>query len=234
MVKLAKRIVRKFRRTLFPTDAFLRKITGLIHVGANTGQERALYAKHNLDVVWVEAIPAVFEKLRENLAGYPTQRAYQCLMTNEEGREYIFHVATNEGQSSSILPMAKHRQMYPAVSFSGDICLESTTLSKFVEKERLDLALYEGLVLDTQGSELMILKGGTSILPKLRFIKVEVPNFESYEGCCLKDELDQFMRAHGFRERRRNPFDSVPGLGTYYDVVYENCHEPRGRQSKLQ
>jgi len=227
---LANRIVGKFRRTFFPKDAFLGEITGVIHVGANAGQERDLYAEHNLDVVWVEAIPAVFDQLQSNLAGYPRQRAYQCLMTDEENREYMFHVATNEGQSSSIFPLAKHRLMFPEISYSSDIPLQSTTLSTFVEKERLDLTVYRALLLDTQGSELLILKGAVGILPMLRFIQVEVWDFEAYEGCCLRDEMNEFMLAHGFREWRRQAVKSIPGLGSYFDVVYKNRHKPRKRQ----
>src|ERR1700681_3357435 len=62
---------------------FLHKITGLIHVGANIGQERDMYAALNLDVIWIEAIPDVFEQLVANLAGFPKQRAYHLLITEQ-------------------------------------------------------------------------------------------------------------------------------------------------------
>jgi FkbM family methyltransferase len=218
---LAKRFVSKLRRTFFPQDAFLRRVSGVIHVGANTGQERDNYAKFSLDVVWIEPIPSVFEQLRSNLAGFPKQRAYRYLITDQDEREYVLHVASNEGASSSILPLAKHREMWPEISYANDIMLPSTTLSSFVTKEGLDLAEFQALVLDTQGSELMILKGATTVLPRFRFIKVEVPDFEAYAGCCLSSELGEFMSTHGFRERRRDGFMSIPGVGTYFDVLYE-------------
>ena len=218
---LAKRVIRKIRRTVFPVDAFLRNVSGVIHVGANTGQERANYARFHLDVVWIEPIPAVFGQLRFNLAGFPKQRAYQYLLTDEDEREYVLHVASNQGASSSILPFAKHREMWPEIFYANDITLKSATLSSFVTKEGLDLAGFQALVLDTQGSELMILKGATTVLPRFRFVKVEVPDFESYAGCCLSSELGEFMSAHGFRERRRDGFMSIPEVGTYFDVLYE-------------
>src|SRR5215472_4628952 len=40
-------------------DSFLRGVSGVIHVGANTGQERELYEKFGLHVVWIEPIPEV-------------------------------------------------------------------------------------------------------------------------------------------------------------------------------
>lgn len=48
-------------------DRFLKKVKGIIHVGANTGQEMELYAKYKLPVVWIEPIPEVFETLQNNL-----------------------------------------------------------------------------------------------------------------------------------------------------------------------
>ena len=56
---LPKKLIGKIRRRFFPTDAvlkidvFLKSVSGVIHVGANTGQERDLYAKYHLDVVWI-------------------------------------------------------------------------------------------------------------------------------------------------------------------------------------
>ena len=41
-------------------DDFLRDVTGVVHVGANTGQERDKYARHGLSVIWVEPIPDIY------------------------------------------------------------------------------------------------------------------------------------------------------------------------------
>jgi len=35
-------------------DGFLQKVSGVVHIGANTGQERELYKKYGLRVIWVE------------------------------------------------------------------------------------------------------------------------------------------------------------------------------------
>jgi FkbM family methyltransferase len=225
---LPNRFIRKIRRTFFPLDAFLRSVSGVIHVGANTGQERALYAKYHLDVVWIEPIPPVFEQLVFNLAGFPKQRAYRYLLTDQDDREHVLHIASNQGASSSILPLAEHRKMWPEIFYANDISLKSTTLSSFLAKEGLDLAGFQALVLDTQGSELMVLKGATTVLPRFRFVKAEVADFESYTGCCQIRELGEFMSAHGFRQRRRDGFSSIPGVGTYFDVLYERLdHDHR-------
>jgi len=65
-------------------DRFLQKVSGVIHVGANAGQERELYAKLGLRVIWIEAIPEVFEKLKANVENFPRQRALKCLVTDQD------------------------------------------------------------------------------------------------------------------------------------------------------
>jgi len=190
-------------------------------VGANTGQERFSYADHNLEVVWVEPIPKMFEQLRENLRQFPRQRPYRYLITDKDGQEYPFHISSNEGQSSSIFQLEKHKEMWPEIVYKDSMLLTSCTLTSFVREENLDLKAYDALVLDTQGSELLVLQGAIDILSSFRFIVVEVADFESYAGCCVLKDLDEFMTKFGFRTRERRAFKSVPGVGTYYDVTYE-------------
>jgi hypothetical protein len=54
-------------------DHFFKKVKGIVHVGANVGQEIKLYEKYKLSVIWIEPIPEIYEKLKTNLAGYPKQ-----------------------------------------------------------------------------------------------------------------------------------------------------------------
>jgi FkbM family methyltransferase len=204
----------------------LHSAKGVVHVGANTGQERDLYDGFHLDVIWIEPIPSVFADLVANISGFPRQRAYRYLVTDEDGREYTFHVSNNGGQSSSVLGLAMHKQMHPHVWYSDSIKLESITLSSLVKKERIDVRAYEVLILDAQGSELLVLKGGAGILPHFRFIQTEVADFEAYSGCCQLPELSNFLGSHGFREYRRDIQRSTPGIGTYYEIVYKRAWRP--------
>jgi len=212
--------VRKLRRLLFNFDSFLKQVPGVIHVGANTGQEREYYAALGLNVLWVEPIPKVFEELRSNIAAFANQRACRCLLSAEHGAEYTLHVANNGGASSSILDFSKHGEIWPDVHYTHDIQLQSTTLARLIESEQIDLALYGALVLDTQGSELLVLKGASSILDRFRFVKTEVADFDSYAGCCQLDEVTDFLGQYGFKLSRKVPVAAQDGVGTYYDTLY--------------
>jgi 2-O-methyltransferase len=218
---LGKRMYQRLRYGLLPQNSFLWNSHGIIHVGANAGQERDLYAAFGLDVVWIEPIPQVFEALRLNIAEFPKQRAYKYLAADDDEKEYHLFLANNDGASSSILGLAKHTEMYPQVAYQGAITVRGKTLNSILAAEQIDIRRFDAMVLDTQGSELKILRGAANLLPNFKFVKVEVPDFESYKDCCQIDELSGFMSSNGFRERNRHIISHTPGVGTYFDVVYE-------------
>ena len=202
-------------------DRFLRKVSGVIHVGANTGQERKLYAEYGLRVIWIEPIPEVFEKLKENVADFSQQRALKCLVTDQDNMTYPFHIANNEGHSSSILDLNLHKDIWPQVAYEKTITLRSKTLPSLLEEEHIDYSEYDSLVMDTQGSELLVLKGAVSILENFTYIKTEVPDFESYTGCCQLADIASFLAQHGYREFSRQKNAERPNVGSYYDIVYK-------------
>ena len=207
-----------------PEHSYLRDVRGIIHVGANTGQERDLYSAFGLQVIWIEPIPDIFRKLRVNITNFPKQCAFNYLVTEEDGSENVLHIADNEGASSSILELSKHTEMWPEISYTGSITLKGITLGKLLAAERVDIHQFDALVLDTQGSELGILAAARNLLPNFDFIKVEAPDFESYKGCSQVDDLSAFLLSCGFSKRNRVPFMHKPGLGTYFDVIYSRSN----------
>jgi FkbM family methyltransferase len=213
----ARKRIRWMNRSLF-----INKVGGVIHIGANSGDEASTYDIHDLRVAWIEPIPEIFQELCHNISAFKKQRAYRYLIGEKDESVAVLHVSSNDGLSSSILPLAKHREVWPDVSYTRDIIMPTTSLPTFVRREGLDLSEYEALIMDTQGSELMILRGATEILRRFCFIQVEVADFEAYTGCCLLSEMDDFMSNQGFRQARRNrqAYQASAHIGNYYDVTY--------------
>ena len=201
--------------------SFLNNVSGVIHVGANSGQERDEYNMYSLDVVWVEPIPKVFKKLKNNIKKYPKQRAYNFLLTNIDNQDINFKIADNGGQSSSILELGQHKKIWPNVKYVDSINLKSFTLESLMKREEIDIQKYQALIMDTQGSELLVLKGGSSLLKNFRYIKTEAADFESYQGCCSIDDLSVFLETFGFKEIKKIKFAQSEGIGSYFDVLYE-------------
>lgn len=202
-------------------NRYLRQVSGVVHVGANTGQERYLYSKHSLDVVWIEPIPDVYNRLASHLREFDKQVAFRALVTDVDNEEYTFHLSSNDGLSSSIYELKHHRDIWPNVTYVKSLTLRSTTLLTLFKNENIDVSKYQALVMDTQGSELLVLRGCGPLLRYFEFIKTEVPDFESYEGCCQLVDIQAFMEDQGFREITRVEFARSPGRGSYYDIVFQ-------------
>lgn len=228
-MKVFKRLGRSIAKRLGRNPGFfLERVRGVIHVGANTGQERDTYDRSGVDVLWIEPIPDVFRTLKTNLEGYPRQQARQGLITDKDGAEYDFHVASNVGQSSSILDFKQHREIWPEVTFTGSLRLRSRTLGSFLQEQGIDVGRYDALVVDTQGAELLVLKGAREILGAFKYIQAEVADFEAYAGCCTIDDLGAFLGASGFKEWLRHKVSSHAGGGSYYEILFRKLpdHEP--------
>src|SRR5262249_38164735 len=87
----------------------------------------------------------------------------------------------------------------------------------------LPLLSPDALVLDIQGSELMVLAGGERALRHVHTVKVEAADFKSYEGGCTHDELIDFLTARGFELIDRRCFAQHPVLGGYFDLVFSRA-----------
>jgi FkbM family methyltransferase len=198
----------------------LKNLRGILHVGANVGQECATYAQRGLNVAWIEPIPNVFSRLQGNIQPYPQQRAYNYLVTDQDDEIYTFHVASNDGSSSSILELGDHKDIFPNIGYVQTLELTSVTLTTMVARERIDLSKFDMLLLDTQGSELLVLKGGEPLLNRFRFVQIEVADFDAYKGCCKLDEVAAFMLPKGFVECHRKRTSTHPNGGQYFEITY--------------
>lgn len=209
---------KKARRDGF--SAYLSECRGVIHVGANEGQERADYDRYGLNVIWIEPIPQLFETLVGNLAGYPKQRAIKALVTDQDGEERVLHVASNRGASSSIFDLHMHKDIWPQVDFVEDIPLTTSRLPTALRGAGVDLGDYDAMVLDTQGAELLVLRGAVEILPRMKYIQAEAADFESYKGCATVNDITRFMAVHGFALLRKHEFAQHQKGGKYFDLLF--------------
>ena len=204
-----------------PGDEFLRRVRGVIHVGASEGQERGEYASYDLNVIWVEPIPSAYKKLCENIAPLTRQRAVQGLIGDTDDQVVTLNVSSNDGHSSSIFELGAHKEIWPEVSFVDRIEVRTVTLDTLQMREGWDLSLYGALVIDTQGADLMVLRGAMQTLKMIRYVKVEAANFPAYHGASLDDEIVEFLAKQGFAESSRCAFEEKPGVGTYFDILFE-------------
>ncbi len=99
-----------------------------------------------------------------------------------------------------------------------------TTLDKFAEENKIQSIDF--LKLDTQGTELEILKGAENLLSKhkISVIKTEFGNFPVYKNQCLYPELDLFLKSKGFE---------LVDCIFYPDTVYQTGKSSVNESAKL-
>lgn len=171
---------------------------GVIHVGAHEGKEAKQYAAMGVaQVLFIEANPEVYARLQENLKPFPQMRAAHCAASNENGQVDL-HV-TSMDQSSSILPLKRHRELYPEIRETRQVTVAAKRLDTLLQELRLNPADFNLLNLDIQGAELMALQGASELLRHVEAINTEVNFDELYEGCALIEQLDAFLDSHGFQ-----------------------------------
>lgn len=173
---------------------------GVLHVGANKGQEAATYNSLGIhNVVWVEAIPAVFQELQRNVAAYCGNTCLQACVADVDGKEVEFNIANNEGQSSSLLELGTHREAHPSVRFVGKLKMTTVRLDTLLAQNSIKVGKGWLLNMDLQGAELLALNGLGSLIHRFKYLYLEVNEKELYQGCCLLPELIEILDSLGFQ-----------------------------------
>ena len=114
------------------------------------------------------------------------------------GQRTLF--VTQEPACSSLLqPDPDLTENYPALACARQVStaeIETTTLDLWAAKNKVLVVDY--IKIDTQGSELEILKGGVGVLQTARCLEVEVEFNPIYLGQPIFSEVDIFLRCQGF------------------------------------
>jgi FkbM family methyltransferase len=207
-------------------DNFLKKTPGggVIHVGANAAQERNHYKNLGIkNVIWIEADPNLFKIGKKNILNkkYIGQKIYNYLVTNRNNILYYFNIANNGGNSSSLYTLNKLEKLYPGLKYVKKIKLRSKTLTKIFKIEKIDINKYQTLIIDTEGSELLILKGAKELLPHFQFIKLEVADSALFQENVGSQKIRKYLNKFNFIELKRTEIYKN-SLGKVFDILYIN------------
>jgi FkbM family methyltransferase len=178
-----------------------------------------LYQAHPLTLVDVGAsggIMPLWEPHRQHLRiiGFePDDRAFEALRNQQnslihyfkiglhrQSGEFDFYLTRKQKNSSCFIPnMVLLDRFHNSKRFD---LIEKTTITCKALDEVLrgeGLTDIDFIKLDTQGSELAILEGATSILTESVFgLEIEVEFAELYQGQPLFSDVDSFVRKSGF------------------------------------
>lgn len=178
--------------------------TGVLQVGANSGQEIPYFAQHGLLAgAFIEPLDGPFSVLVERCRPWPGYVPVQALCGARDGQSVEFHVASNNGESSSMLRPARHLTDYPWVQFPQTVTMQTFTLDRIfaaLAAQRPEVAsAVDLLFMDVQGAELEVVKGASAVLQQVRYIYTEAGIGGGYDGSVELIDLQLFLRHYGFK-----------------------------------
>lgn len=190
-------------------EKYTMGVRGVLHIGAHYGVENKVYEElqypHRM---FFEPLPSTFEILSNNVKGHTL---HNVALGPEPTTTEMFVEVANQGQSSSLLKPKLHLDQYPDITFPHKEEVRVETLDRMVQ----DKGSYNFINMDVQGYELEVLKGAKETLPNIDYLMCEVNNAELYEGCCLIEDLDEYLGQFGF-DRVETDWEGV----TWGDAFY--------------
>lgn len=171
------------------------KLNGVVHVGAHWAEEHPVYIECGCkEFLYIEPVKQAFNILVEKFQGNDNVILKNFAIGSTPSIGVMYVDTTNQGQSNSLLEPLVHLEQHKEVIFDGEpevvkvVTLDSLKISK-------DLNLF---MVDTQGYELEVLKGSTSVLNQFDLLYLEVNREETYKGCPMVEELDEFLKEYKF------------------------------------
>ena len=168
----------------------------ILDIGAHSGQFHS-WAKRvwsDAGVFMIEA-NSLHESVLDRLAMMNGDNYLMAALGDEE-REVTFYTRSDK-------PHTEGNSYYKEANFWDIPQLVQESKVKLQKLDNIfeDGAVFELIKLDTQGSELDILKGGKELVDRATAIVLEIPLIEYNEGAPTMEELMSYMDSIGFEEK---------------------------------
>lgn len=199
---------------------------GILHLGAHRGQEAPVYDWFNKKVLWIEAIPEIFDDLNEFLLNFHNQKAICALVGDQNLAKKNFYVSNSDSSCSSIFDfssLVKEGKLWPTrgLKMKKILQLEMKTLDTVFKENKINVAEYDHWILDLQGAELLALRGAESLLNFCNSIFIEISKKQYYEkGSATWEEIKNFMIIQNFELIEKPSLDHTEVLFIKKNMKY--------------
>lgn len=194
-------------------------IKGILHLGAHLLEEKNDYEKFNINnIIWIEGNPNLYNLNKETLKVNPTQKIYNYIVSDEDDVDVEFKI-TNNGQSSSILELDKHKKYYPHITIVDKFKGKTKSLKTIILENNIDIKKYNFINLDLQGVELRAIKGLGDLLNNIDYIYTEVNCASVYKNNDLIDDMDLYLKKYGFIRKETHWSDAEWGDALYIKQI---------------
>ncbi len=182
----------------------LDPISSVLQVGASGGQEIPLFRSNGVaHAVMIEPLDYPFSVLCANSKGVENFLPVQSAVGATDAEVVTFFVASNDGQSSSILKPSQHLSAFPHVAFNQTVTTNSFTLDTIARSVKANSPSfperYDLIYIDVQGAELEVFKGASKCLLSSKYIFTEVGFGGGYEKDVSYLRLAEFLDAYRYK-----------------------------------
>jgi FkbM family methyltransferase len=165
-------------------------------VGAHLFQEQALLVKlfGNVQKIYLfEPIPELFSSLKAKFQANSMIEVFPFAVSDTNGQSQFY--LTNNRASSSLLPLGKHKTLFPHVSVETAITVQTRTLESVMSQYALPPP--DMLFLDVQGAESRILSClSTSLRSQMKLIYTETSKEEVYVGSEPLEQIKSLLASN--------------------------------------
>lgn len=184
------------------------QIKGLIHAGANDGEEVPGYLELGIrHLILFEPLASAWAKAASLETPEDCEFTVDNAALSDYDGESHLNVTPGHGKASSLLDNDfKHPEIKAKwddqTEYIGKQFCHVRRFDSWAEanKEMIDLANYDCLVLDTQGNELEVLKGCGKLLKNFKFLTVELSDKPIYKGEHAGQEVIDWLDKQGFKQ----------------------------------
>ena len=174
-------------------DKYNIPTTGIIHVGANIGQEYVDYKKWGIkNIVFIEPCKEAFDVVSKIKDENVICINVAC---GSEEAELPMHISKqNQGQSNSFRKSVLHSIEHPDVLFT------ETEMIKIIPIDSLPIekTKYNILVTDCEGYDSEVMKGAKQTLKHIDLVYSEINRSETREGNKLIGDFEKLLWDEGF------------------------------------
>jgi len=206
LVKISRRVPKEYvnQEPNIEEIKIIMKSKGVLHLGAHRGKEGLIYNWFNKRVLWIEAIPEIYEDLENHIKFFYNQKSIKALLGKENKKNVDFYISNRDSSSSSIFDLSKDVKKgklwkKQKVKMLKKTKLNMQTLDDVVYKNGINIKNYDHWVIDLQGSELQALMGSKKSIKFCKSISVEISKNDFYEkGSTKWENLKKFLILKGF------------------------------------
>lgn len=172
--------------------------SGVIHIGAHLMEERNDYTSNGLyNTIWVEANPKIYSQIKLKQL-YKDEHIFNYAISDIDNNIINLNV-TNNGQSSSILELERHKIHHPNIFVTEILEVNTKRMDTLLVENNISISNYNFINIDIQGAELLALKGFGDLLTNFEYIYTEINTSKIYKDCAIVDEIDNYLEKFKFK-----------------------------------